>query len=115
MRADGDPVEIRLDEGLAVAGVLRTTAGDTMRFAALRVESADPDSSVDPRLGETDVEGRFRITALTRGRWRIRLGSDTYAEQLPEVVVEAGSEALELRTVARPPAPATDEPKPQER
>jgi hypothetical protein len=108
VRASGDPLELRLDEGLAVAGVLRDPKGETLYLVDLVVEPVEVDKSAVPRRGQTDSDGRFRIAALTRGRWRIKIDAERSSKLLPDVVVEAGSESLELRTVEPPPAKKDD-------
>lgn len=108
VRADGDPVEIRLDPGLAVAGVLRDSAGETLYLVDLVVEPVEAVATAKEHRVQTDVEGRFRVSALTPGRWRVRFAEERRAEHFDPVVVEAGSEALELRTVPRPPPPDDD-------
>ncbi len=104
IRATADPVEIRLDEGLVVAGVVLGSDGGSFNFIDLVAEPLDADPPGVKRYGQTDVNGRFRITALTPGRWRIRFVSDSYSEGLHNAVVVAGDEVIELRTSAHPPA-----------
>ena len=110
VRADGDAVDVRLDAGLAVAGVILTADGTDGHHLYLVVEPVEAEKPAEARRGETDYDGKFRIAALTRGRWRIRCADEKAAEQLPEVVVEAGNESLELRLKEPPPEPAAETP-----
>jgi carboxypeptidase family protein len=111
VRASGDPVEVRLDAGLAVSGVLTDASGEAIHVARLVVEPVDAAPPAATRRVETDYDGRFRVTGLTKGRWRLRIDGDPPPVVLPETVVEAGSESLELRTLPKPPEPAAEEPR----
>ena len=108
VRVEGDALAVRLDEGLAVAGVLRSADAGDETFVHIVVEPVDAEQPAETRRGQTDVNGHFRVTALTKGRWRLRIDGDPPPVVLPETVVEAGSESLELRTQPRPPAPVDE-------
>jgi len=101
---DGGRIEVALDRGLAVAGVVRDAAGEPVSNCRLRVEPVDADPPAEVQDDFVESSGRFRISGLTRGRWRIVSWWKT-GPQLPDgIVVEAGAENLDLRCVAPPPA-----------
>lgn len=105
VRASDEPLAVRLDEGLVVAGVLVGEDGEGISFVPLVVTSVDEPS--DSHAAETDVDGRFRVAALTKGRWRIEINSPSRADGLDETIVEAGSSALVLRATRGGPVLGT--------
>jgi hypothetical protein len=107
VRGDGEPLDIRLDAGLAVAGTVRLADGSAAAYFSVEVEPVDAAKPCKTQHGQTDSEGRFRVTALTPGRWRIRCEHARNADvtEVADVVVEAGSESLEIRTHERPKPP----------
>jgi hypothetical protein len=108
VRGDGDPLVVRLDAGLAISGVVLDEDGRPRCATRLLVESVETETPGEPQRCETDSDGRFRVTALTRGRWRVRVDPEWPFGALPDTVVEAGAASLELRLL---PPKAPDQPK----
>jgi uncharacterized GH25 family protein len=107
IRPGGEPLEIRLDAGMAVAG--RVLGPDGRRFwpCRLRLEPVEEREGVDAREGATDEDGRFRVTGLVAGKWRIVEGQTGDCPRFPgEIVVEAGAEDVVVLCV---PPPAREE------
>jgi hypothetical protein len=101
---DGGRIEVALDRGLAVAGVVHDPDGAPVSNCRLRAEPVDAASPAETQDDFVGSAGEFRISGLTRGRWRISSFWKT-GPQLPDgIVVEAGTENLELRCVAPPAA-----------
>jgi hypothetical protein len=110
VRASDEVLGIRLDAGLAVAGTVRDSIRQAVPSIPLVVDPVEAEEPAETRRVTTDDGGGFRVTGLTRGRWRIRCERTDMIEEFPDVVVEAGSESLELRTEPRLPEPPDEKP-----
>ncbi len=75
-RPGGQPVEIVLDAGLSIDGVVRGPAGAPLESGTVRAEPLDAASDPEPvswRGGRIGADGRFTIRGLRAGAYRLRL------------------------------------------
>ncbi len=78
-RISADPLEIELDEGGAIEGVVVDGTGAPVEGAIVGAHCGD----ARPRTRRTDAEGRYRFERLTPGSWHVllcerELRSDTF-------------------------------------
>ncbi len=88
-------------QGPAVEGVVRSSTGQPIPYAQVRV--------VDDSVSDwTDAQGQYRLQGLTRGRWHVRVVHPGH-EPLDVEVVVAGDRAIHLDvTLAARPGPTPE-------
>jgi hypothetical protein len=107
--AGGEPVELRLERGGEIAGVITSATGEPVAGLPVSLSGSSLDDAshilrphflVDkeilPHRARTDAAGRFRLRGLGAGRYRIALGTAFAPERSsPSWCRPAGAEALE--------------------
>jgi protocatechuate 3,4-dioxygenase beta subunit len=105
VKAGGEALVVTMDRGLAIEGVVIDADGRLVE--GLRFDASPVGHAGDEQNAESDEHGRFRITGLTPGRWKLsanqwRGQGDETAPPFPAaLVVEAGTKDVRLECPRR--------------
>ena len=91
--ADDELVVIGLEEGLHIAGLVRTVDGKPLPDAVLEVDG--PNVGDPLPTARTDTSGRFVFDILSEGEYSIKVSAEGYAS-LSEGNITAGVESIEF-------------------